>query len=131
MQPEVLREAQDWLARAEQDLEAAEALLARARPLPGIVAYHTQQAAEKALKGFLAAHNQPFERTHELVPLLNACRQLDPAFVQLLAAAETLSPYATRFRYPPGPLAPSVPDAEQALRLARDLIGFVRRQLGL
>ncbi len=131
MQPEALREAQDWLARAEQDLRAAEMLLTGSRPLPGIVAYHTQQAAEKALKGFLAAHNRAIPLTHNLNLMLPLCEAIQPEFSQFAATARTLTPLATEFRYPGGPLEPPVADAEQALRLARDLIGFVRRQLGL
>jgi len=130
MQPEVVREAQEWLVRAERDVVATEALLATSPPLPDMAVYHAQQAAEKALKAFLAARDQPFEKTHELVPLLDACRKLEPAFAQLLPAAQTLSPYATRFRYPPGPLAPSTTDAETALQLAREVVEFVRQRLG-
>ena len=37
-----------------------------APPLPREALYHCQQAAEKALKGFLAFHDHPFRRTHDL-----------------------------------------------------------------
>ncbi len=129
MRPEALREAQDWLARAERDLEAAEALLAV--PLPDMVAYHAQQAAEKALKAFLAAHDRTFPLTHNLNLVLPLCEAIQPEFSQFATTARILTPLATEFRYPGGPLAPPVADAEQALQLARDLVGFVRRQLGL
>lgn len=131
MQPEALREAREWLTRAERDLSAGDALLASTPPFPEIVVYHMQQAAEKALKGFLAAQNRPFEMTHDLVPLLDACRHADPTFAAFLPTAQVLSPYATRFRYLPGPLAPPVADAERAVQLARELVDFVRQRLGI
>jgi HEPN domain-containing protein len=131
MRPEALREARDWVARAERDLLFAERAVDTAPILPEMAAYHAQQTAEKALKGFLTAHDVPFHRTHELVPLLAACLRLEPALQPLLGAAQTLSPYATRFRYPGGPLEPSVAEAKEALRLASEVLELVRRLLGL
>ena len=87
-------------------------------------------AAEKALKGFLAAYDQPVQHTHNLNLVLPLCEAIQPTFHQFETTARILTPLATEFRYPPGPLAPSRPDAEEALQLARDLVGFVRRQLG-
>jgi HEPN domain-containing protein len=48
-----LAEAREWLARAEQDLQAVRTVLSAAVPLPAIAAYHAQQAAEKALKALI------------------------------------------------------------------------------
>lgn len=71
--PRALREAQEWLARAERDLQAAQNELMAAHPLPEISAYHAQQAAEKAMKAFLTAHSVPFSYTHDLVQLQAQC----------------------------------------------------------
>lgn len=131
MQPEALREAEQWLARAERDLEAADTLLARVPPLPEMAAYHAQQAAEKALKGFLVAHDRTYPLTHNLNLVLPPCELIQPEFSRFAATARMLTPLATEFRYPGGALVPAVADAEQALQLARDLVSFVRRQLGL
>src|SRR4051794_16462263 len=65
MHPSALAEARDWLLRADQDLAVTERLL-QAPPLLGAAAYHAQQAAEKALKAFLAAHNVPVRPTQNL-----------------------------------------------------------------
>jgi HEPN domain-containing protein len=42
----------EWLAKADEDLAAAQALLAHPE-LTNIVAFHAQQAVEKALKAAL------------------------------------------------------------------------------
>lgn len=131
MRPEALREARDWIARAERDVLIAERAVEAAPILPEMAAYHSQQAAEKALKAFLTANDAPFQRTHELVPLLAACLKIDPTLQPLLGAAQTLSPYATRFRYPGGPLEPTVSEAEEALRFAREVLELVRKPLGI
>ena len=129
MQPEALAEARDWLDRADLDLRLAERALRIPPPLAGGAAYHAQQGAEKALKAFLAAHNEPFPQTHNLTVLLPRCQALDTAFEQFSGAATSLTPFATQFRYPGGPIEPTIDDAEQALQNSADLVSFVRRRL--
>jgi HEPN domain-containing protein len=99
--------------------------------LAGGAAYHAQQAAEKALKAFLAAHDQPFPPTHNLNVLLPLCEALDTDFGRFRHTATALTPYATQFRYPGGPIEPAAVDAEAGLRDATDLVDFVRRRLNL
>lgn len=43
-----------WLTKAEEDLRAAEAILAAPMPSYGTASFHAQQGAEKALKALLA-----------------------------------------------------------------------------
>ena len=64
--------SRQWLLRAQRDLKTADRLAADA-DLAGMVTFHCQQAAEKALKGYLASRNQPFRRTHDLRELLGQC----------------------------------------------------------
>lgn len=123
------REAQEWLARAERDLQAAQNEVHAPVPLPEMSAYHAQQAAEKAMKAFLTAHSVPFAYTHDLVHLQDQREAIEPAFAPYLPAAQTLNPYATLFRYPGGPLAPPMTEAHQALQLADGIVRFVRRGL--
>lgn len=65
-----LEDARAWLARAELDLRAAD--LEMGTPEAGLwgdVAFHAQQAAEKALKAFLALHDEPFRKTYSIEEL--------------------------------------------------------------
>lgn len=68
-----LHEAQEWLTRAERDLQAARNELNARPPLPEMTAFHVQQAAEKVLKAFLTARSIPFRYTHDLVVLQAQC----------------------------------------------------------
>jgi HEPN domain-containing protein len=129
MRPEAVREAQDWLLRAERDLRAAERVLAGSEPLPDATVYHTQQAGEKSLKGFLVAHDAAYPFTHDLERILDLCENVDPGLSRFRYAAQVLSPYATRFRYPGGPLEPDVAEAEEAIKLAEEIVEFVRERL--
>ena len=131
MRPEALREAREWIDRAELDIQLADRALRVPPALPGGAAYHAQQAAEKALKAFLAAHDEPFPLTHNLNLLLRVCESVDAGFAGFATAAQSLAPFATQFRYPGGPLQPSMSDAERGLRDAEDVVRFVRGKLGV
>ena len=50
---EVRQASFDWIAKAKRDLEAAKRMIVCVDPLLDTGAYHCQQAAEKALKGWL------------------------------------------------------------------------------
>lgn len=131
MQPESLQEAQHWLAVAELDLGSALRLLDGEPLYPGNASYLSQQAAEKALKAFLAAHGVPLEKTHNLLRLVDECREIDASFASLTSIARLLTAYVTRYRYPPfgEPLQPDVVAASEATRRARELLDFVRARL--
>lgn len=118
-----------WLLKAHSDLRSARALVALPEPATDTAIYHCQQAAEKALKGFLAYHDQPLVRTHDLERLLELAVALDPAFTPLEARAGVLNPYATAFRYPTSPdiLFPSVAEVVTAIEHAQAIYDFVLR----
>ena len=63
----------EWLAKADEDLAAAQALLAHPE-LTNIVAFHAQQAVEKALKAALEELELGPLRTHSLTRLYASVR---------------------------------------------------------
>ncbi|MBI4495053.1 MAG: HEPN domain-containing protein [Chloroflexi bacterium] len=129
MRPEALLEAQEWLNRANRDLRIAAANLRGAEVFPDAAVFFAQQAAEKALKAFLVAHDHPFPRTHDLERLVEWCETIEGGFAAFLGAARTLSPYAIGFRYPGGPQEPEMAEAQEALGLAGEIVRFVHDRL--
>ena len=120
MKPE-LEEAREWLDRAQEDLRAAEVDLGASPPLIRDALFHCQQAAEKALKAFLAAHNVPFRKTHDLDELGDACEKIEPELKSAIAPAGELTAFAVRFRYPGAPSLPDKTEAARALETARSV----------
>jgi len=120
MTPEELRrdEASRWLAQAHKDLNAAH-LLAAAEPSRSVL--HSQQAAKKSAKAFLAYHNVPFRRTHDLEELGGQCAALNPSLAPVLAEVEDLTEHAVVFRYLDAPREPDEEEATAALESARRL----------
>lgn len=62
----------EWALKAEEDYQAALVLArSRKRPLLNSVCFHSQQAAEKYLKSYLALKGARFTKTHDLILLKN------------------------------------------------------------
>jgi len=62
LDPEFAAETRGWMVKARHDLRTAETLAATSPPLNDEAVFHCQQAAEKAIKGFLTWHGQTFRK---------------------------------------------------------------------
>ena len=124
-------EAKAWMIKAWRDLETARRAVAGMPPFYDIAVYHFQQAAEKAVKAFLVFHNQPYETTHDIEVLIDLACEVDAQFSQLADAADALTPYATRFRYPNATFAvePQLSEYHEAEQHAHMIYNFVLNQL--
>jgi HEPN domain-containing protein len=121
--PRQWREAERWLARADEDMRAAEALLALASPEIGPAAFHCQQVAEKMAKAALIAAREPPPRLHDIDEL---GRRVQAHFPDIGAALETLGGITRWYvsaRYPDAGAspAPSVADIRDVLSRLGDL----------
>jgi HEPN domain-containing protein len=123
------REIALWIAKAGRDLRSARRLHSDTPPLLDTAAYHCQHAAEKALKAYLTLYDTPFQKTHLLAPLVLRCTEQDPEFQLLQEAAETLTPFATAFRYPGDLAEPDPADVAEAIELAQRVVDFVAHRL--
>ena len=123
-----LTETKAWMSKAWRDLETARRAVAGQPPFYDVAVYHCQQAAEKAVKAFLVRHGQPYEKTHDIEVLVDIAGEIEPGFRQWADDADSLTPYATRFRYPNATFAvdPLPEEYDEALRQAQSIYDFVR-----
>jgi hypothetical protein len=77
------------------------------------------------LKGFLAFHDQPLQRTHEVELLLSLAIPMEARFAEWEDAGERLTRYATQYRYPADVMEPETDEFNQALTDAEGLYHFV------
>ncbi|HNK15592.1 MAG TPA: HEPN domain-containing protein [Nitrospira sp.] len=129
MQPETAVEARAWFQKATNDLRGADIDLAAAPPLVEDALFHCQQAAEKAMKGYLTAHERVFRKTHDLDELARACEAIDPTLKAVLLEARDLTVFAWEFRYPGDSQVPSEGEAVQTLALARQVVSVLLDRL--
>jgi HEPN domain-containing protein len=90
-----------WFSKAIEDKRAAQLLLAQNSEIFfGAVVFHSQQAAEKSIKGYLAFNKIRFSKTHDLDTLINLISQIDASLAIQLKPAVVLTKFATAYRYP-------------------------------
>ena len=115
---EIIRQ---WLAKADQDIRAGEALLAADPPFLYPACFHAQQAAEKYLKALLTWYQIEFPKTHAIEELLDLLEPRIPDIASGLRNAVTLTPFGVDIRYPGDQPEPDRQEARQAMELARQV----------
>ncbi|MBI5233923.1 MAG: HEPN domain-containing protein [Deltaproteobacteria bacterium] len=120
---------QQWMAKAEEDISAAEALLLREWPLLYPSCFHSQQAAEKYIKAFLTQYQVEFPKTHAFGELLDLVSQVDGNLATLLRDVTALNPYGVEVRYPGDAPEPTCAEAQEALELARKVCSAIHNAL--
>jgi HEPN domain-containing protein len=117
------------VAAAEEDLTAAELILAGSLPSYRLVSFHAQQTAEKALKALLIRHAIEFRKTHSIGELLRLAEPVAPGLADTLVESRELTPYAARARYPGEDPPVDRDEARQHVDLARTVLVAVQEQL--
>ncbi len=120
--------AELFVLRAASDVKIARRELVAPDPASDAVCFHFQQAAEKLLKAYLASHEIPFPKTHNIAILVRLCEQIDPGFEEL-ADVVRLTEYAVIPRYADFPLFPTSEQMQEADRLAGKVEDFVLTRL--
>lgn len=115
----LVKNAQEWLEKASHDLQAAHLLLKAG--LYDIALFHCQQAAEKAVKGFLTYHDKVFDKDHNIPKHLTKAAAIDSSFELWKEAARILSKYAVLPRYPDALLEISAQSCKAAYQYAKDI----------
>jgi len=125
--------ARRWFQKAENDLLSVQNNLRAEQYASDIVCFHCQQAAEKYLKGFLAWHQMPFAKTHDLLDLLRRIMQISDIDGQMLSdSLLLLDRYSVSIRYPQEyEEEPDEQEVREAVEAAYAVRAWVCSRLGL
>ncbi len=133
MQVDPLETARVWLAQSRDDLRYAHTVFDAEHY--ALVCFLSQQAAEKAQKGYLRWCRGDHERTHRITQLLDELAIADEELAMSLRDAEGLDQYYVATRYPDA-LGGSLPsrvfrraDATSAFDRAERLVNVIERRL--
>lgn len=135
MKGNAVEEARRWLSQALRDLDDAHFSLDGQRY--NLACFLGQQAAEKALKGYLYFQGSESVWGHSVAELCTNCGDFDKDFIELNKTAASLDKYYIPTRYPNG-LPGGIPadaflreDAELSLRSSRQVIETVKDKTDL
>jgi HEPN domain-containing protein len=125
--------ARRWFQKAENDLLNVQNNLKVGHYAGDTVCFHCQQAVEKYLKGFLAWHEVPFAKTHDLLALLRQVGQITDADAEMLSASLLLlDRYSVSIRYSQEyEEEPDEEEVQEAVEAAYAIRTWVRSRLGL
>lgn len=118
----------NWIAKSKSDLGSSKVLLKE--NFFDTAIYHTQQAAEKALKAYLFFCKNYIEKTHDLTFLVEECKKIEPTFEFIIYEAALLNPYSSGFRYPDKLLGdPREQEVLDAIASAEKILKFVQEKI--
>jgi hypothetical protein len=80
-------------------------------------------------KAFLAWHDEPFRKTHDLEAVGRQILSFDTTLQPLVDRAGGLTEYAWKYRYPGEPTEPTRQEAEVALSIARQVYDAILARL--
>jgi HEPN domain-containing protein len=122
-------DAQEWVAHAGADLHYARLGQKDAAALENLVAFHAQQAVEKALKAVLVSRGIDFPKTHDLAQLREFIQGAGVAWPADLDKVVAFTPFATHGRYPGFDEVITRADVDEAIVLAEEVLKWAKAKL--
>ena len=119
----------EWVFLANEDIRLAEVAF-QAKIYHG-ACFHSQQAAEKAIKAYLLSKLGKTPKIHQLTGLLDTDKKTRQLFENLIEEIEFIDQFYIPTRYPdafPGSLKENLPteeDARKALTYTKDIYNLV------
>jgi HEPN domain-containing protein len=118
-----------WLKKAQSDMGTAIYCLNGTEQHLDAVCFHSQQAAEKVLKGFLVKQGIEPPKTHKMNDLCEMCMDCDSTFLQIYHACSALNSYAVQSRYPGNEPDIAPEEAQTALENAKTIYDFCKAKI--
>jgi HEPN domain-containing protein len=118
----------EWMRHARSDMAIAR-MVENDEIAPEIIAFHAQQAVEKALKALLIQRQVDFPRTHVIGVLIGLCKECGYKIEENLEEATTLSRYAVASRYPRETDLITRQEAKIAADLAKQVLDWSENQI--
>lgn len=119
----------EWVRKAEADFKTASLLLKAGDDYLFQTAFHAQQSAEKYIKAFPVWQQIEFPKTHDIAKLIALGALVVSDLTEILAEANTLTPFGVDYRYPGDYPELTAGDAEVALVLATLVRDQIRERL--
>ncbi len=121
----------EWIDKADHDLGSAKLIFLHIPKYFDTIAFHCQQAVEKYLKAILVFYDIDFQRTHNLVYLLDLLsRQID-IDEQTYDNAILLNEFSVQIRYPDKSIFLTKEELEISIQVAQDIRAFAIKTIGI
>lgn len=121
----------EWIDKADHDLGSAKLIYLHIPEYFDTIAFHCQQATEKYLKATLIFYEIDFQRTHNLVYLLDLLSQKFFLSEDIYDKAILLNGFSVQIRYPNKNIYLSKEELETSINITQEFRGLVIRIVGM
>jgi len=125
---ELIRE---WIDKADHDLGSAKLIFLHLPEYFDTIAFHCQQATEKYLKATLVFYGVDFQRTHNLVYLLDLLSQKFVLLEDIYDNAILLNGFSVLIRYPNKNIYLSKEELETSINITQEFRDLAIKIIGL
>jgi HEPN domain-containing protein len=121
----------EWIDKADHDLGSAKLIYLHIPKYFDTIAFHCQQAVEKYLKAILIFYDVEFQRSHNLVYLLDLLSGQIEISEQTYDNAILLNGFSVQIRYPDKSIYLTKEELETSIQVAQDFRIFAINTIGI
>jgi HEPN domain-containing protein len=121
----------EWIDKADHDLGSAKLIFLHIPDYFDTIAFHCQQATEKYLKAILLYQNIDFQKSHNLVYLLDLLSQKMEISEDLYDKGILLNGFSVQIRYPDKTIYLSKEELETSIKIAEEFREFAIKTIGI
>lgn len=125
---ELIRE---WIDKADHDLGSAKLIFLHIPEYFDTIAFHCQQATEKYLKAMLVNSGVDFQRTHNLIFLLDLLSQKMALSEDTYDKAILLNGFSVQIRYPNKNIYLTKEELELSINIAQEFRNLALQIIGI
>ena len=121
---ELVNVTKEWIEKADHDLGSAKVIYLHLPDYFDTIAFHCQQAVEKYIKAVLFFNKIEFQRSHDLIYLLELLSgkiEIDEDWYKI---AISLNNFSVHIRYPNTIIKLSKEEIESSIQIAEDFRKF-------
>ena len=128
---EIDKNIKEWIDKGDHDLGSAKLIYLHIPEYFDTIAFHCQQATEKYLKSMLLHYNIEFQRTHNLVYLLDLLSQKLEVSDEIYDKAIVLNGFSVQIRYPDNTLFLTKQELELSIAISDEFRAFAMNIMGI
>jgi len=121
----------EWIEKADHDLGSAKIIYLHLPDYFDTIAFHCQQAVEKYIKAILVFKKIEFQRSHDLVYLLELLSHDFEIDEIKFKKAFTLNSFGVQIRYPNKIIKLTKEELESAIHISEEFRAFSVDSIGL
>lgn len=126
-----IEQVKAWIDKADHDLGSAKIIFLHLPDYFDTIAFHCQQASEKYIKAILVYHEIEFDRSHDLIYLLELFPDEISVSQEKYKKALILNGFSVQIRYPNKIEHMTKFELEEAINIAQEFRNYALELIGI